>query len=284
MLAEVDRTLIEILPGDLPEDQRRRDALQGLAVAASEWVKVVDLLPYLQSIQSFTASVLDQAIKELPQLENFQDWLPPNWLQKPELNLVAAMDVLRSGIPLIWVPRAPIVSDLLGARNTMRRDAILAHKSSVISQDCLSMLDEVTMPQLEPLARLAKRSVESLISGFQEPAQALAANVFETWLREAVDRDLLFPPRQDGSVYTHVKNHVAPISTHTLLEKFREVCVLTPATVALVNYTPPGPPPSRFSRHATAHHARPESYTSSNAVVAVMLATSVLREAQELGW
>jgi hypothetical protein len=193
------------------------------------------------------------------------------------------MDVLKSGIPLIWVPRAPIVSNLLGAHDAEERDAFLTYGSSAISRDCLSVLDEVTMPQLEPLARLAKRSVESLESGFQEPAQALAANVFDTWLREAVDRGSLFPPKQGSSPYRHVKEHVAPISPQTLLDEFREVCVLTPATVALVNYKPLGPPPPQFSRHATAHHARPESYTSPNAVIAVMLASSVLREAQEHG-
>ena len=52
VLAEVDRALIEIVPGDLPEDQRHRDALQGLAVAASEWMKVVDLLPHLQPFRA----------------------------------------------------------------------------------------------------------------------------------------------------------------------------------------------------------------------------------------
>ena len=239
MLAEDDLALRQIVPGDLPEDQRHRETLRGLAMAASEWTKIADLLPHLELIQSFTASVLDQAINELPQLENFQDWLPPNWLQKPQLNLASAMHVLRSGIPLIWVPRAPIVSNLLGAHDTMQRAVILTHASGVISQDCLNVLDEVTVPQLEPLAWLAKRSAEALAGGFQEAAQALAANVFETWLREAVDRGSLFSLRQNGSVYTHVKKHVTPISAETLLEKFREVCVLTPATVALARATRP---------------------------------------------
>jgi hypothetical protein len=71
-LVQEDLALRQIVPGDLLEDQRRRDALRGLAMAAEEWSRIADLLPNLRLIQSFTASVLDQAIKGLPQLEKFQ--------------------------------------------------------------------------------------------------------------------------------------------------------------------------------------------------------------------
>ncbi len=275
----------KIIPGNLQEDQRRRDALRGLAMAAEAWTEVADLLPHLGLIQSFTAAVLDQAIRELPHLENFQDWLPPNWLPKPELNLAAAMTVLESGIPLIWVPPAPVVSDLLAARDPDERNGILTDRIGFISEHCLEVLDEVTEPRLEPLARMAKQSVASLELGLPGPAQALAANIFDTWLYEARNRGILFQPSGPASVYAQLRKHVGPVSAEILLRRFREVCVLSPAAAALVDYKPPGgPSPPQFSRHATVHYARPESYTPARAVIAVMLSSSVLREAQEHDW
>jgi hypothetical protein len=50
------------------------------------------------------------------------------------------------------------------------------------------------------------------------------------------------------------------------------------------DFGPSEPTPRRYGRHATAHSARPEQYTTANAVVAVMLAASVLRQAESSGW
>jgi len=44
------------------------------------------------------------------------------------------------------------------------------------------------------------------------------------------------------------------------------------------------PKPEQFGRHATAHAAYPEQYTPANAVIAVMLMTSVPRQSGESGW
>jgi hypothetical protein len=42
--------------------------------------------------------------------------------------------------------------------------------------------------------------------------------------------------------------------------------------------------PPEFGRHATAHAAGPEQYSDANAVIAVMLAASVLWQSQASGW
>jgi hypothetical protein len=54
--------------------------------------------------------------------------------------------------------------------------------------------------------------------------------------------------------------------------------------MALVSFKPGGPVPVHLNRHATAHAAGPEQYSDVNAVIALMLTTSVLRQAQASGW
>ena len=74
------------------------------------------------------------------------------------------------------------------------------------------------------------------------------------------------------------------MSDDTVIRRFRPDCVLSAALAALEKYDPSDPPPARFVRHATAHRACPEQYTPVNAIAAVMLMASMLREAQVSGW
>jgi hypothetical protein len=61
--------------------------------------------------------------------------------------------------------------------------------------------------------------------------------------------------------------------------------VLTPALRALAKFNVEiGLVRGRFTRRATAHRAGTTQYTLANAVIAIMLVTSLLREAQESGW
>jgi hypothetical protein len=74
------------------------------------------------------------------------------------------------------------------------------------------------------------------------------------------------------------------VSDDTVIRRFRADCVLSASLPALQPYDPSDPPPARFVRHATARCVRPQQYTPVNAVVAAMLMTSMLREAQSSGW
>jgi len=94
---------------------------------------------------------------------------------------------------------------------------------------------------------------------------------------------LLVPP---GSYfrYAKVRKQITPVSDDTVIRQFRPHCVLSAALAALQDYDPSYPSPGRFVRHATAHCACPEQYTLVNAIVAVMLMASTLREAQASAW
>ena len=245
------------------------------------------LLPELEVFRGLAGSVIPQLIK-LPPLDLGlpADWFPRNWEDVPDLDVGKAMGiVLEEGVPLIWVPRPAIVARLVGAADADARDGILLSSGDDIAVDCLTVIGEITDAQLKPLAGLAAEAVASLRSGHSSSAQALAGNLFDTLLRDATRRGVIFAAPPAGQFqYARVRNQIKPVSYNTVIRRFRPDCVLSAALPALQRYDPSDPPPARFVRHATAHSAGPEQYTPVNAIIAVMLMTSMLREAQSSGW
>jgi hypothetical protein len=57
--------------------------------------------------------------------------------------------------------------------------------------------------------------------------------------------------------------------------------LLKPLVSALPDYVPEDPPPEESARHATVHHPGRIRYSAGNAIIAVMLVVSILREAEE---
>ena len=243
------------------------------------------LAPQLEAFREFARSVVPSLIKPLS-LNLPTDWYPRNWGDVPDLDVGTAMGIiLDEGVPLVWVPRPAIVAELVSAADADARDGILLSSRDDLAIDCLTLLGEVTDPELKPLAELAAEAVSALRGGHSSSAQALATNVFDTLLRYATRRGVIFGGPPVGYFkYDKVQKQITPVSDDTAIRRFRPDCVLSAALAALENYDPSDPPPARFVRHATAHRACPAQYTPVNAVVAVMLVASMLREAQASGW
>ena len=243
------------------------------------------LAPELEVFRELAGSVIPQLIK-LPPLDLPADWFPRNWEDVPDLDVGKAMGiVLDEGVPLVWVPRPAIVAELVSAADADTRDGILSSSCDDIALDCLAIIGEITDAKLKSLAGLAADAVTALQAGHSSSAQALAGNVFDTLLRDATRRGVIFAGPPGGYFrYAKVRKQITPVSDDTVIRQFRPDCVLSAALAALQDYDPSDPPPARFVRHATAHSARPEQYTPVNAIVAVMLLASTLREAQASGW
>lgn len=241
-------------------------------------------LSQIEAFREFSRSVVPDLAKVASLIP--ADWFPSNWEQMPDPDIDAAISVIvDEGIPLVWVPRPAIVAELVAAADAEARDEILLASREEITEDCLAVLGEITASELKPLAELAVEAVAALRDGHGSGAQALAGNIFDTLLRDAIRRGVIFAGPPGGYFkYDKVRKQIIPVSDDTLIRRFRADCVLSAALPALEPYDPSDPPPARFIRHATAHCARPEQYTPVNAVIAVMLMTSMLREAQASGW
>jgi hypothetical protein len=208
--------------------------------------------------------------------------LPANWPDDPDWT--AAMEIMNDGIPLIWVPRCGIVVQLMRAPDDPARRDLLVRFRSEIAEDCLDVLSEVGAAALLPLAGLAGDACRALAAGHCAASQALAANVFDTWLRDAARRGVVLTlPASGWFYYDKVRRQIEPLTGKVTMRRLRAAGALAPAHMALAEFRG-GTVPAQFGRHATAHAAGPEQYTDVNAVIAVMLTASVLRQAQASGW
>jgi hypothetical protein len=195
--------------------------------------------------------------------------LPPNWPR--DVDLATAQSVIQEeGLPLVWVPRAEIVTSLLAAPDRQARvEILLAHESTVVS-DCRAVLTDISHPTLSGQLPLALKALEAFEAGHREAAQALAMNVTET----AVLRTL-------GS-YAQARE-LAAIGPETRLCQLRCQAALSPIVALYTSWRPEWgvPRPEVVSRHVAVHQADAQSYTREYALVTVMAMTSILRGLQE---
>ena len=133
---------------------------------------------------------------------------------------------------------------------------------------------------------LAEQAALALRDGYCAASQALSANVFDTWLRGVARRGVLFTlPAGTRFAYRRVLQQMRPVDGSVRLAELKASGALTPIIMALAEFDPDdGASPTSFGRHATAHAAAPEQYSTVNAVIALMLTTSVLQQAEASGW
>ena len=197
---------------------------------------------------------------------------PPNWPLDLDLDVVAEV-ISDDGIPLVWVPRQAIVEDVLDAPDRPGRVAILLEHVVELVEDCRLALDQVTDPDLAGQLPLARAAVDALANGHQESAQALATVLTETLVASAVSNN-----------YKEVKEQVLFDVENTSWHQLRLRAAFAPVyRFYTAWYRSWGTPaPEALSRHVTVHEADTAHYTPANALLAVLLVTSVARAVQEL--
>jgi hypothetical protein len=139
--------------------------------------------------------------------------------------------------------------------------------------DCRDALAGVTPPALAGLRHLTERSIGAPEQGHHEAAQALAVAVTDTAVKRCF-----------GRPYEQVRRQVGSDPRSLPFTQLRIRAAFAPISRFLTEWHPksPHPAPEAISRHVTVHHADPSHYTEANAMVAVLLACSVLRALQDL--
>lgn len=275
--------MAEMLPDEAHMEELTRNYTAVLEATAQ--------IPFFEQQVSMLLRDAVVALDSLPNLATFSRlprlFYPANWgsLADDTNDVSAAVSVMHDeGIPLAWVPCPQIAAALVSAPDATARTGILDLRAPEIREDCLAVLDQVVDPDLKALADLTRQAIGAL-GTTPEAAQALAANVSETFLREANRRGRMFGASFGYFKAEKVTRRITSVKDVSTVNELRIACVLTPALLALASYNPgTDPVPTTYNRHATAHTADPAQYTRANAVIAVMLATSFLRQAQESGW
>lgn len=198
----------------------------------------------------------------------------PNWGDDVDFD-VAARLALDDGIPLAYVPTARIVTVLLAAPAPADRRAVLDSEASAITEACRALvIDPVIIAAFPEYTPLAQAAVTALAEGHHQGAQALAVNVTESFVREWI-----------AEKYHKVKKHVlaadpvkADPNAPWIPSRLRLEMMILPLLKFFDEWSPKSgkPAPTDLSRHVSAHQATAAHYTPINALVAVMLMTSLL--------
>jgi len=221
---------------------------------------------------AFTAGIDFSKLLAGLDLSHFSDSYPPNWPLDVDLDQVTEV-ISGDGIPLVWVPRQTIVEEVLAAPDRASRIGILLAHSEALVVDCGAVLDAITEPSLQGQLPLARNALAAYAHGHQEAAQALATVVTETAVAAAL-----------SSRYEEVKDAVVFDPDKTSWTRLRLRAALAPIHRFYTTWyrSSGAPAPEALSRHVTVHEADATHYTAANALVAVLLVTSVLRAIQEL--
>jgi hypothetical protein len=212
--------------------------------------------------------------------EQLRAGAPPNWQfdkDWPKLAMISET-VKQDGIPLAWVPRGDIVVALVHAEGIEGRRGILADREADIIQDCLACLDDIDALELAEFVANAREAARAFQDQHAKPAQALATVVLDAVLR------LLFATPNFS--YGGIRRQLADVWDDAPLRYMRSALVLAAIPGALEQFWPDrgDPVPVRFNRHASAHTVHAEQFTRTNALVAIMTITSLLRETHESAW
>ena len=230
-------------------------------------IEPLDLLPGLRPLMAEVAKAF------APLIDRIRESLPPNW--PPDIDLDALMTAIRDdGLPLVWVPRAEVVSNLLAAPDRTERVQVLISHANEVIKDCRATLSEVTHSSLSGQRSLAEKALAAFENGHYEAAQALAVVVTETAVTHFFQ----------GKKYADIKKEVNFDPERVYITQLRVQAALAPIGVFFTAWYPSSgaPAPEALSRHVSVHQADEKHYSRGNAIAAVMLVISVLRALQEL--
>lgn len=207
-----------------------------------------------------------------PFLAKLRERLPPNWPRGIDFDK-AAWVIQEEGIPLVWVPPEQIVTALLDAPDRSARLAILLENKEEIAETCTDVLNGLAGHLTTGQVPLATKAVEAFAAGHVEAAQVLAVVVTETAVAK------VFP----GHGYRQVQESVRFDKEQMTIGALRMAAALAAIAPFYTSWYPRSekPPPEELSRHVTVHFADQVHYTEQNAVVAVLLATSILRALED---
>ncbi|MEU6025179.1 hypothetical protein [Micromonospora sp. NPDC047134] len=237
-------------------------ALQSLQTSAD----LTQLPDYQRILADFASKISFPDFAEL-----MRRHLPGNW-HGAIGDGVKSMDLFelaRAGWPSAWVP-GPKVLRALALAAPAERGQVLCENEDHVLDGCDIALAEVVSGPSQVQASLLSQAVAAARQGYHAPAQALAASVIDTVIRESVstwrgyaDWLRLHPDDDDFAI-----------------GQMRYMTAMAPLRPALKRFFPEKghPVPEAFNRHASTHAVGEVQYTRTNALVAVLLAVSIVRE------
>lgn len=218
---------------------------------------------------------------------------PKNWRGcglRPEQILPVAVD---GGIPVVWVPPISVLKALVAAAPVDRMGVLMASEAEVVAQ-CRLLLEECSDSWVSEMRTLIGRSLDAYQAGFHEAAMALAVAIGEplalwasvprvqTFENSQAEQD--WEAKRKKSKYMLAKLELAaagPDAPKPVRAKRKALIAPIPKFFTPFYAEQDEKIPDTVSRHATVHQPTIEHLSKENALLAVMLCVSLLREQQD---
>jgi hypothetical protein len=226
---------------------------------------------------------------------------PPNWWGtglKPEQLLPIAGE----GIPVAWVPSPVILKELVAAQPGKRIDLLMSRAEEIVSQ-CRLLLDEchvTSFTSFNDRKLLLLRALDTFEAAYHEAAMALAVVVAEgpaVWasrLYVGVLASVGVSSSTPGEYMQKIEKRIrdmtknqryrlaetelnSPILWHGFDVPRRALLAPVPRFFHSFQVDKGDPVPDALSRHAVVHEPTVEHFSRENALLAIMLGTSLLR-------
>ena len=239
-----------------------------------------------------------ERIKTNPALhEALQMKRPQNWWGTG-LNPQVLFDIAKDdGIPVVRVPSATVLLDLAAAPSRKARMAVLLLRKQEILDDCKALLSDCDDPWITDACVLTGAAIAAYEAGHHEAAMALAVSVSEplaTWAStprvqmfrsEAAHEGWEEYLKQNGKS----KYGRAALQLSDTRNKFAfphnwwYQALIAPIPRFFTPWSPESgkPLPDSLSRHVVAHQPTQQHFSLENAMLSLMLATSLLHDSQE---
>jgi hypothetical protein len=160
-----------------------------------------------------------------------------------------------------------IVELLLAADGRAERMSILSEHRDLVIADCKTVVSEIAHQRMSGALPLAQAAITALSDGHEEAAQALCVVVAESALKLALAKS-----------YSKISHEVRIDAREVGLRALKYRASLAPVgRFYTPYYAGIDSKPDALSRHVTVHFAESDHYTKENALLAVLLMTSVLR-------
>lgn len=250
------------------EAVRRWAAVQVPQFDLSAITSMQEALNELKALPTIEFANIRQAIRR---------GIPPNWDDLGDnVKFSELFDITETGLPTAWVPRASVLTELIHAAEANRPGVFSARRAEII-EDCRAALKDVTSTELVDYFDMLDEALTVAEAGHLAAAQSLAASVFDTIMRHTIK------PQRIAGYYARVKKEITDRHENALITELRWGLVHVAAVSALEMFNPPqgDPIPTTFNRHASAHAVSRVQYTPTNAIIALALATSLVREAHQ---
>ncbi|WP_189148189.1 hypothetical protein [Streptomyces lacrimifluminis] len=241
------------------------------------WEAAQEVLQRLAEISTVVRTFAESAAPYLQGIfESLGDFakrnFPENWDGVDGSSFKGLSSILiDEGIPLMWVPGPMVVEAFLIADSASSRRRIISSRWKGIVSDCEAVLHGIDHPDLLDERDFALSCVHALRDGHFNPAQALAANLLDTTLLHL-----------DGDIRKSVRsNHFKQNGVKFDLDEhqFRVALTFAPVWCAHAKFKADmrDTIPRVFARHASVHAVSRKQYSRVNAVIGLMVVTSVLK-------